>query len=209
MLANANRTDAIPDLEGQFQATQDAQLKTGIAGALVRLRDSNNNYWDYLQSQARAAIQSDAPAVVMASNDGQHKLSPAFVDWAKAHQLSQNAAIEQVLYLMPASVLALAEADDPRAVTLLEEGLKSNNFVIQKDAALGLATLHQTDAVPLIIRACDSASPQIAATLAESLVYFDDTRSANAVRKYVPADKAAALIAARKQGRQPFHRETH
>ncbi len=53
---------AIPSLKEWFDRSQDEEMKAELASALVRLRDPDNTYWDFLINRANPAVESDAPS---------------------------------------------------------------------------------------------------------------------------------------------------
>jgi HEAT repeat protein len=205
MIADAGAVEAIPALKEQFALSQDWITKDKIASALVKLGDKDGVYWGFLLKQATAAVESDAPNIVTFDSKGKIEPGPPpqLTAWAKAHNLSLEAATEEVLFNIPGKVMLLADAEDLRGIPFLRQALLSNNFLIQNVAASGLAKVHDKDSVPLIIEACKGAPPELAKLLAESLESFDDPQAQAAVTKYVPPDQAEALRKTREQANHP------
>jgi len=199
MIANAHAVQAIPALEQQFNVAHDLLTTTKIASTLVRLGDTNSSYWDFLVNQATLAIQSPNPTLFDA--DGQQvrgRTSSQFTAWAKTNKIPPDA-----VYLLPALVAMLGETGDSRAIPLLRQGLSSPNPFIQAAAARGLANVHDTDSIPLIIDACRKAPDWGAAAIARSLVYFDDPAAQSAVDTYIPANLAKTYRAEKTMGVKP------
>jgi HEAT repeat protein len=205
-IVQTHAVQAIPILKDKFVSTQDVNDKVQIASALVRLGDKDDTYWDFLVRQAAPAIESDAPPI--ASYDSQGKFvrgpSPEFVAWAKAHNVSLDSAAEDSMYRSPGKVMMLAVTGDPRGIPLLRRALSSSNFMIQTFAAEGLAGMKDKDSIPLIIAACQRAPTEVAAMIAESLMYFDDPQAQSAADRYLPKESAKALREAKAKGRNSF-----
>jgi hypothetical protein len=183
IIANAAAVQAIPSLKEWFGRSQDEEMKAELASALVRLRDPDNNYWDFLVQLAKPAVQSDAPYPLGGSKED-HGVSPEFDAWAKAHKLSVQEATTAVLQL-PVKLVPLAKTGDPRGIPLLRKALQSPNIMIQTVGANGLAKAQDKGAVPLIIEACKKA-PTYCAALADALIYFDDPRAESEFHHYFP-----------------------
>src|ERR1700727_2731467 len=56
VIANAGAVQAIPFLEAQFKRETDLDNKIGIASGLVKLKDRDNTYWNFLLQQATLAV---------------------------------------------------------------------------------------------------------------------------------------------------------
>ncbi|MBV9761144.1 MAG: HEAT repeat domain-containing protein, partial [Acidobacteriaceae bacterium] len=174
-IARSGAVQAIPVLEKQFAATEDATVKGKMAFALGRLGDKNESYWNYLAEQASLAIGSDMPDPN--DYDAQGKLipgpSPEFTAWAKAHKLTEQAA--ETLYGDHfRDLMFLEEAEDPRAIPCLRQALLSSNFALEIIAADGLVDLQDKASIPLIVDACQRAPAEVAQGMARDLLKFDD-----------------------------------
>ena len=92
LIAKIRGVQAIPDLERQFELTQDQVLKASIASVLVRLGDKDPAWWNYLVQGVADAIASDAPPLQRFDSKGKMLpgLSPELIAWAKAHNLSDS-----------------------------------------------------------------------------------------------------------------------
>lgn len=205
MIARAHAVEAIPDLEGQFRITQDVLEKDHIASALVRLGEKNELYWNFLVKSADSALGADVPDLF--TYDGQGRPlsdnSQEFAAWANAQNISPADAEQQALKLI-GSVTYLAITGDPRSIPVLRRALHSRNFMIQSQAALGLAKIRDSESIPFIIEACERAPAEPAAEIASSLVYFDNSQAQSAVDAFVPSDRAKIYRAARSKGKKPF-----
>jgi len=208
-IAEAHAVQAIPILKEQFALSQDASAKAKLAGALVRLGDKDDAYWNYLVAQAATAAQSDAPPPTAFDVNGKAipgQLSPEFIAWSRAHSLPPESAAQDVVFGLPVKVAMLAETGDPRGVPLLRQALRSSNYLVAVMAAKGLALIQDKDSIPLIIEACRKAPPDEAMAIADSLIYFDDAQAQTAADRYLPKQYAEAMREARAQGMTPFHR---
>jgi hypothetical protein len=208
LIRRTGAVEAIAALEEQFRRVQDTQDKANIAGTLVKLGDKDNAYWDFLAKLATQALDSDAPDFM--SYDAQGKAlpgpSPAFIAWAKAHNVPPNGpagtAAEDAMYWFPGKVALLGSTGDPRAIPLLRQALSSPNHMIEIVAAKGLAEMQDKDSIPLIIEACKRAPAEGASAIAESLVYFDDPSAQKAVDTYVDKDRAKLLRETKARGKK-------
>jgi HEAT repeat protein len=168
----------IPFLEARFANSQDENLKASLAVSLVRLRDKNDTYWNFLVDRATPALECDAP----------DPSTPEYRAWAKAHNIAPHSAEERAPAGFAINLHPLAESGDPRGIPLLRKALQSPNAGIQFEAAEGLAEMHDKASIPLIIAAINRASPGHAQmSLANALRYFNDDARAKAVfEKYFP-----------------------
>jgi hypothetical protein len=199
-LTDARAVQAIPVLKERFALVTDSTTKMHIASALVRLGDKDDTYWNFLEKQASAAV--DSPDFRFVDSRGKivpNQLSPEFLAWAKAHDLSPDP-----VYGLPGSLILLGRTGDPRGIPLLRRALLSSNFIIQAIAAKGLAQIQDKDSIPLIIDACQRGPAEAAAGMAQSLVFFDDPRAQSAVDMYLPKDLAKAYREGRARGMGPF-----
>jgi HEAT repeat protein len=205
VIANAGAVQAIPALEGQFQRATDIDTKVSIASGLVKLRDSNNTYWNFLLEQATLAVDSNIPDSVFSESQGKATvLGPELQAWANTHNVSVNTAGTYARYDFPDKVLQLATTGDPRGIPLLRRALQSRNYLIVAWAAKGLAQIQDKQSIPLIITAAHKAPTGYNSVIAESLVYFDDTQAQSAVDTYMSKDRAVMAREERARGRGIF-----
>ncbi len=186
VIADARAVQALPVLEQYYARTSDREIKPGVASALVRMGDKKDEYWVYLVTLARPAVESDAPDAFGMLIGESSDISPQFKAWAGAHSLSVEAAFKLVMQDLPARLAPLAKTGDPRGVPLLRKGLSSPNIMIATLAADGLAQAHDNDSIPRIIDACKRAPANTAHFFAESLLFFDDRRAENTFALYFP-----------------------
>jgi HEAT repeat protein len=205
IIVSAGAVQAIPSLKEWFARSQDEEMKAALASALVRLRDPDNTYWDFLLQLAKPALESDAPSPFVGSKETAG-VSPEFEAWAKANKLSIEEAAAAVLQL-PQKLVPLAKTGDPRGIPLLRKALQSPNLLIQTTGAVGLAKAQDKGAVPLIIEACKKAPPNMASFIADSLIYFDDPQARSEFHRYFPdvdIDQAKQF-----RGSDPWRRPSH
>ncbi len=199
-IAGAHAVQAIPSLEEQFAASHDVDVKGKIASALVRLGDEKSTYWDFLTVEVKEALKSDAPSQLR--SDSQLGLSSEYIEWARVHNQSTEEAVG-ITFQQVIAVEYLAQTKNARAIPLLREALKSNNYLIQAYAAMGLAELQDKDSIDLIIEACKTSSTVAAAVMARALVDFDEPRAQKAVDLYLPKNYADAFRASRLRRETP------
>jgi HEAT repeat protein len=193
-IASAGAVEAVPELEKQFDETQDEDRKGCIASALVRLRDKDGPYWDYLVKGASLAIDTEVPP--QEQFDSQGALvpgpSPEFIAWAEAHNQSVDGAL-RARYRLSLKVLLLGKTGDPRAIPLLRRALSAHDFMTQAFAAEGLAEMQDQSSIPLIIRACERAPIDAAFNISQhSLLNYNDAAAKAAAERFAAAHAAAA-----------------
>jgi hypothetical protein len=204
MIARAGAVEAIPILKEQYGVAQDSFLKAKIAAALLRLGDKDDSYWGFLVKQSRLAWEGDAPNFMAYDSQGKaiSGASPEFAAWVKAHNLRFDSAAEDSIYILPGNVMNLGWSRDPRAAPFLRRALSSPNFMVEIAAALGLAEIGDRDSTSLIIAACKKAPADVAATIAQSLIYFDSPEAQSAVDKFIPKHLAEIYRDARAHGQK-------
>jgi HEAT repeats len=204
MIARAGAVEAIPILKEQYGRAQDSFVKAKIAAALLRLGDKDDSYWDFLRKQSRHAWESDAPNFM--AYDSQGKAipgpSPEFVAWVKARNLPPDSAAEDSIYTLPGNVMNLGWSRDRRAIPFLRRALSSPNYMVEIMAAMGLAEIGDQGSISFTIEACKKAPADVAATIAQSLIYFDTAEAQSAVDKFIPKHLADIYRDARAHGQK-------
>ncbi|HTA79371.1 MAG TPA: HEAT repeat domain-containing protein [Terracidiphilus sp.] len=205
VIADAGAVQAIPALEEQFRRVTDVDTKVSIASGLVKLRDRDNTYWNFLLEQATLAVDSNVPDANFSELQGKMMdPAPELQVWADAHNVSVNTAFQYARYDIPGKVLQLATTGDPRGIPLLRRALQSHNYLIVAWAAKGLAQIQDKQSIPLIVAAAQRAPTGYNYVIAESLLYFDDTQAQSAADQLMPKEKATMLREARAQGMGVF-----
>ena len=150
VIANAGAVQAIPALEEQFKRATDVDTKVSIASGLVKLKDRDDSYWNFLLEQATLAVDSNIPDSVFSESQGKATiLGPELQAWADAHNVSVNTAGVHARYDFPSKVLELAATGDPRGIPLLRRALQSRNYLIVTWATKGLAQIQDKESIPL------------------------------------------------------------
>jgi hypothetical protein len=187
-IAHLYLTEATPVLKEKFSTSSDPTMKAATASALIQLGAQEPVYWDFVYNQAKPAIYTDAPFPLVFDSTGtvrKKELLPAFVAWAQLHQLPPVDASWQQVYDYPGRLTWLAVTGDPRALAPLRLTLNSPNYYLQWVSARGLAKLHDSSSIPLIIRDCAAAPSSMGSLIARALLYFDDDRASAAAAKYI------------------------
>jgi HEAT repeats len=207
IIARRHAVQAIPSLENQFEQSKDLTAKAKIANALVRLGQHDGPYWEFLANRANTVLVNDPPTPVDYDVNGtaiSDQLSKKLVEWANKHQLSVQDAWRYTMIDASEAIMNLGSSDDKRAIPILRSALGSQDDFIKIAAAQGLAQLQDTESIPEIIKACETSPKDAAASIAQSLVYFDDVTAQRAVDVYVPKDMAQVLRTARAHGKTPY-----
>jgi hypothetical protein len=195
VIARAGAVDAIPALRAEFarrfdpNRTDEVDDRAKIASALVRLGEKDEVYWDFLLNQASAALSSDVPFPTRFDAEGKavpHQLAPEFAEWTQANHVSPESAGQLAVYELPLKLKFLAETGDPRGIPLLRQAMSSPNYMIEAVAAKGLAKQQDKASIPIIVAACRKAPRDIAAAIAEALVFFDDAEAQTEATKFLP-----------------------
>ena len=205
VIANAGAVQAVPALEEQFKRATDVDTKVAIAYGLVRLRDRDDTYWNFLLQQATLAVDSGTPDPAYSQSQGKMAVpSPELQAWADAHNVSVDAAWHNASIDVPGKVMQLAMTGDPRGIPLLRRALESHNYLIAAFAAKGLAQIQDKQSIPLIVAAAQKAPTGYTSLIAESLLYFDDKQAQSAADQFIPKEKAKVLREAITQGMGVF-----
>jgi hypothetical protein len=205
IVANAGKVQVVPALEEQFRHAKDVDAKLNIASGLVKLKDRDDTYWNFLLEQATLAVDSNIPDANFSASQGKMMdPAPELQVWADAHNVSVNTAFQYARSDIPDKVLQLATTGDPRGVPLLRRALQSHNYLIVTWGAKGLAQIQDKQSIPLIIAAAQRAPIGYNSLIAESLVYFDDEQAQSSVDTYMPKEKATMARGERARGRGVF-----
>ncbi len=187
-LVYLNDPRVIPALRQAFDLQRKPLTRQFIAAALVRLGDTDPNYFEFVGAAAVDAAKSDIPypydlaarAAVDTADTidlrGQNEIQV----WAQAHNVPVLDVIQRATIDVPGAVEALALTRDRRSVPILLEALQSSNPLVVREAALGLARMHEATAIGPIIVACPRLDPAERPWLAKSLLYFRSKRAQEA-----------------------------
>lgn len=183
-VANLGDPRVIPALQDAFDRQTRPLTRAFIAATLVRLGETDSRYFDYVAGEATEALNSDIPnwkdSTIAASNDGDLQGSEMIQAWARNHHMSLVDAIYRTMIEIPGAVEALSLTSDHRSVPILLQALHSKNPLIVREAALGLARMHEAAAIQPIIAACKRADREDRPWLAKSLLYFRSKRATEA-----------------------------
>lgn len=176
---------AIPGLKAAFDKVSRKVEKQAIAAALVALGEEGS-YLDFIVSFASAAVYNGMPVPVLLGDDGRPAtkgLNPAFSTWCKEKGLDPNETATKAIYEAPSDVMILGLAGTRKAIPIFIDGLKSENDLIVKRSAQGLANLKHRASAKAILAATEKRRGARASLLAETLIYFDDADSAKGFEK--------------------------
>lgn len=187
----------VPALRVAFEQESSPLTRQFLAATLVRLGDRESPYFDYVARAALEAVTSDLPyydrAPIGTTAADALRQHDEILAWAQAHDVTVLEAIGKATIELPAAVEALGEAADRRSLPILLRGLDSPNVLVVREAAFGLARLHDRTTVQPIIEACRRLTPEERPLVAKSLLYFDDRGALKA---------AASMIADRERVRR-------
>jgi len=183
LIAAAGAVRATPILKEIFASSEDADMKSRIARAMIDLGNKDEVYPDYLIEEGKLAAESDIPFPF--HGDGK-QVSADLTAWANAHHVTPETAARESLSDLPGRVLMLGSVQDRRAVAVLRRALLAPDLMIRIAGAEGLAQLDDKDSIPLILDACSKASADEASSIALfSLVHFDDPRAQGGAAQYL------------------------
>lgn len=190
---------AIPILKEALPKVADRESRQQIARALIGLGDKDDAGWPILEKYALETIESDMPMPLLLDDKGQiirGKPNPAFLAWCKKNNVDPNAGFEQYVYKSQGDIELIAEVGDKRAIPLLMKALNSSNIYAASRAAMGLARRQHKDAIKPMLAICEKAHPEVAASVAEALAFFDDPRAQAAAEKFI---KSKAILESRRK----------
>ena len=187
--AHADPQRVIPVLEALFDKSTEQEFRVESASVLDSIGDQNPRYFDLLVEQANIALKNDGPdpfgATDLSDPTGMCD-SPDFLAWAKAYDRTPEAACKVATIDAPFGLRSLAETGDPRAIPILQDALRAQNFMIRIIAARGLIMTHDRDSMTLIIDMIQTTSNFEAQRLADCLAESDDPRVGALWHKYSP-----------------------
>ena len=194
--AATHPAETVAVLKKNFVNTQDERRKAEIASALISLGDKDNIYWDFLLRLETSLLEGEVSSAVKSDSQGKpiEGLSEDEA-WVK-----QNREFSEMLTF----VEIVAETREPRGVRLLRRALSSPDYQFQTFAAAGLVRARDNDSIPLIIDACKNASPDVASSIAQALVYFDDPRAQSAADQYLSKEDVKAAREEKANGIGPL-----
>ena len=190
---------ALPALQEAFTDATDSLTKENIASVLVTVGNKDEVYWSVLSKRAQAIVDCNAPYPLVFDASGKSirgALSPEFLEWVKANNLSQDEALNDQMGMFPVELSFLATTGDPRGLSILRKGLSSPNYQVRAAAGEGLAMLQDKASIPLIIEAARKAPAEAQWGIAQPLVTFDDAQARAAAEELI-SDKV--LLADLKQ----------
>ena len=190
-------SESIQTVKREFAEAKRNEDKAELARVLVRLKDPNSEYYNFLEKLAIETLDSDTPGPLQYDPQGKELPQPApvFLAWLLSRNLSPGplfssdapqAVIQEAYRLRPRSIVLLGAGADPRAIPVLRRALLSHDFLIEQAGAAGLAEIHDEASIHYIIEAAERAPADAAAAVAGMLLYFDDPEAQQAVRRYVP-----------------------
>jgi hypothetical protein len=183
----------IPVMREAFEQETGVLTRQFLAAALVRLGDTDPRYFDYVARAALDAVNSDVPyrdnSTTQATADGSPRRHDEIHAWAQARGVPFIQAISTAAIELPGAVEALGEAEDRRSLPIFLRGLQSPNVLVVREAALGLARLHDTAVAEPIITACRRLDPAERPWVAKSLLYFHSKKAQRAASAMI-ADPA-------------------
>lgn len=126
--------------------------KAQIAQVLVKLKEPDDLYWNYLVQIITPILDNPSPSPIATDLQGKELpgISPAFEAWVDANKLDPPIALQNATIVHPGYMLLLGLTDDPRAIPLLRRAVSSPNYIIAVQASEALAQLKDEDGAPLL-----------------------------------------------------------
>lgn len=178
----------IPALRVAFEQESSDLTRQFLAATLVRLGETDSRYFDYVAQAAFAAAASDLPyrdRPAAETLDDILQRHDEMFGWAQAHNVTALEAIRMATIELPAAVEALGEAADHRSLPILLRGLDSPNVLVVREAAFGLARLHDPTAVQPITESCKRLTPDERPLVAKALLYFEGRAARRAAESMI------------------------
>jgi HEAT repeat protein len=186
-LSEARPDRLIPLLEELFAENRDPEIRERIASTLGGLGVHEDLYWNFLVECAKPAIESDAP--LLAGCEGQEcstDQTASFRAWAQSHNIAPDSPQAIAISGNWQHVTLLAASLDTRAIPLLRRALHSPNESVASEAARGLAQMHDTDSIPLMVAICRQGRPLQARVIANALQLFGTPEADRAAEEFLP-----------------------
>jgi len=204
---NPNDLNAVGQVIAEFNRTADTgawlALKTlygkssarlvrqNLALILLQHGDEDKPYLEALIEYAREAVDTTAPLPIEYDEQGvaiSGRLAEGFQRWCEAKNVELQECSAMV-YAYPVDVLMLARARNRKAIPLLRRALGVENHAVVEMAVRGLASLDDTDSIPLIARQLTRFRPKLAESVAAATAEFDDPRVAPLLDRFVADGK--------------------
>lgn len=191
-----------PVLRTAFERERNDSTRQFLAAALVKLGDQDPRYFKYVTDAATKAIKNDLPLSLSdaAAVAERGKVPARLINWIGLHRTDLQSALWLATVELPAAVEALGETADRRSFSILLRGLRSQNYFVIIESALGLARLGDPKAVKPIIDTCKRLDPEARPSVARALLYFDIPQAQGAAERLI--DNRALLIHWREQRRR-------
>lgn len=205
VISSLGLTQAMPSLEQEFTKTTNVTLKASIASGLVKLRDPDPQYWTYLASQVTTALNLDIPDPAFSkSQNAMVGESPELKEWAGSHGMRLKEAFVLAQYTIPGRVILLGDTVDTRAIPLLQQALKSRNYLAEVYAAKGLAALQDAKSITLISQASQRAPDSYGPLIAESLLYFNNDEAKQAATTILSSEQISRALTAKANNKEVY-----
>ena len=198
-----NAPQALEPLKAAFDRVDTVKAKSVIAVAVLSLGEPDGPYFDYLRRLAQPVVSSDMPFPVAVDVRGEvlfGQLSEEFEAWCRERNLDPPRTARRAVYEDAATLLALAQAREPRFRDLLLQALGSNNYFHRLRAAEGLAILEDADSIPIIVEMIPRLPRQFRESMAATLMLFDHPAAHEAARRWIKDEER--LQSSRAQLRQ-------
>ena len=199
----------LTELRKAFERERNGLTRQFLAAALVKLGDQDPRYFSYVADAAMKAVDNDLPLSLSdaASVAEQGKLPAALTNWVRRHRTDLQSALWLATIELPAAVEALGEMADPRSFRILLRGLRSPDYFVVSESALGLGRLGDPKAIKPIIAACKRLDRKARPSVARGLLYFDTLEAQTAAEQMI--DNSALLAHWREQRRRELVASLH
>ncbi len=188
-LMNLGDPRVIPALREAFDRQPKPLTRAFVAAALVRLGDTDSRYFDYAAESALDAVNNGVPyrtgPATEAVDDSALERHEEIRAWSQAHNASIARAIDFAIIENPGAVEALALTEDRRSVPILLQALQSPNLLVAREAAFGLARMHETTAAGSIMAVCQHLDSEDRPWTAKSLLYFRSEKAQHAASEMI------------------------
>jgi hypothetical protein len=179
----------IAALQTAFENRGARRERQWIAVTLLRLGQRSDQYFNFLASYARQAIEDRAPFYLKFDSEGRAvrgQFSAEFENWCvQNHKDAKEVAAAQMSVYLE-DVMLLARAEDPRAIDLLRRGLDSPNPLIVAYSVQGLGRLQDIAAISLIAKACDRLRASDCGVVAMQLPWYARPEAYQLMERLVP-----------------------
>lgn len=175
-------------LRAAFTSKASVPEREIVAAILLRLGDRSDIYFNYLAGPAKVAVEDRTPQARRndAKIDDPIEYTPEFTKWCEENHKDPKEILDLQYHVYPRVLQQLALAQDARSREIFRKGVESPLLFVLLASVEGLGRLHDTAALPSIIRAVSRDRENLALPVAMQLPWFRDPEAERWIDLLVP-----------------------